>query len=452
MKRAESLLVAADSRFCTQILSKLLSRKPFEIVLIAAFQINVIAFSIVLMASFGLGVREAGLGFLGSTTIIIMNAAWQWRHIKPVSKSLFFGFIHQFLEDSAVLLLLIINFTAAEKVDETAAFYIFVSALFFLSALSIKPFVSFFISKILIFVLALAITLQSNHYELMVSGKGFGFIVAFVLLLAFGYWMYIRQVRTFHLGFEQNELQAMLSDKNHELAIANRLQKRMTHHIGHDLRQPINSINYALHSIATNPKPEALKTSLTLASSSVDVANYLIEEILASVYYKNYDTIRLSYETFEANSILDLLLREFLTIVEISGGSLHRVKCSASLQSDPQIIARILRNLLSNAARYARGSRIVLGARRKPEHLIFQVIDNGPGIEPGLQQYLFDEFTAGEKSLQEGGLGLGLNIAKNLTRLLNGNLLLQSTPGKGTAFSLVVPLKPHIHSEQATLQ
>jgi CheY-like chemotaxis protein len=111
------------------------------------------------------------------------------------------------------------------------------------------------------------------------------------------------------------------------------------------------------------------------------------------------------------------------------------------VDSDAKLLRRILQNFLTNAFRYAKGP-VLLGVRRRGTHLSLEVWDRGPGIPEDKQRVIFEEFKRldSHQTRAEKGLGLGLAIADGLCRVLDHPLQVRSWPGKGTVFSVSVPL------------
>jgi CheY-like chemotaxis protein len=120
-----------------------------------------------------------------------------------------------------------------------------------------------------------------------------------------------------------------------------------------------------------------------------------------------------------------------------------RVRCpDVWIESDPVLLERIVRNLLSNALQHTRGGGMLLSARPYKGRLRLQVWDTGSGIAEEDQPRVFQEFYQVEKHEGHGhlGMGLGLSIVRRLARLLGYPLQLRSIPGRGTVFSLDVPV------------
>jgi two-component system, NarL family, sensor histidine kinase BarA len=116
------------------------------------------------------------------------------------------------------------------------------------------------------------------------------------------------------------------------------------------------------------------------------------------------------------------------------------------IHSDPAKLQQVLYNFLSNAIKFSpAGARIDLAAAREAdaEHVRISVTDRGPGIDPDKQQLIFEKFRQLEPShtRTHGGTGLGLAISKELTILLGGSIGVRSTPGEGSTFWVVLPLK-----------
>jgi CheY-like chemotaxis protein/two-component sensor histidine kinase len=117
-------------------------------------------------------------------------------------------------------------------------------------------------------------------------------------------------------------------------------------------------------------------------------------------------------------------------------------RSEAWVRSDPMLLERILLNLVSNAVRYTLHGGIIVGCRRRGEMLRIEVWDSGPGIPEDQKQNIFGEFfqLAAQGRNRYGGLGLGLAIVDRLRRLLNHQIELASTLGRGSRFAILVPI------------
>jgi two-component system, sensor histidine kinase len=133
----------------------------------------------------------------------------------------------------------------------------------------------------------------------------------------------------------------------------------------------------------------------------------------------------------------------FTAAARAKGLSLRVVPSSLWVRSDIILLERILQNLVSNAVRFAADGGVVVGCRRRGGEVRLEVCDSGSGIPKDRQRDIFGEFTQLEGPRdRQGGLGLGLAIVDRLCRLLGHKVELSSTPGRGSRFSILVPLMP----------
>ncbi|MEP6897098.1 MAG: PAS-domain containing protein, partial [Rhodanobacter sp.] len=217
---------------------------------------------------------------------------------------------------------------------------------------------------------------------------------------------------------------------------ANDAKSRFLTAVTHDLMQPLHAAQLFAH-------------SLTERGADLDTARHLngalsaTEGLLAGLL----DIARLEGgrlhpqpRAFPLAEVLDPLAAEFRAIALDRGVRLDVVRTHAWVHSDPQLLRRVLQNFLANALRYAEHGRVLLGVRRRGNQLRVEVWDTGPGIAPGEQQLIFQEFRRGSAAGGQG-LGLGLSIAQRMAGLLGHPLGLRSWPGRGSVFDLGIPME-----------
>ena len=114
------------------------------------------------------------------------------------------------------------------------------------------------------------------------------------------------------------------------------------------------------------------------------------------------------------------------------------------IRSDQRLLAEILRNLLANAVKYTTSGKVLLGCRRRGSDLRIEVCDSGVGIPAGKTNTIFEEFHQLDNPARERGrgLGLGLTIVRRLADLLGHRVAVDSIAGRGSIFSIEVPLAP----------
>ncbi|WP_368448188.1 hybrid sensor histidine kinase/response regulator [Cobetia amphilecti] len=252
---------------------------------------------------------------------------------------------------------------------------------------------------------------------------------------------------------------------------ANHSKTRFLAAISHDLLQPLNAarlftstleeqlvrleMNQSLQSDAT-PGDASLGDISPGVSTPVELVARLgrslsdVESLLGTlvdISRLDAGVLTADVAVFPVRELLDVLAEEYRQLGAARGLELHYVASHLSIASDLQLLARVVRNFLSNALRHvpagrARG-RVLLGCRRRGDWLEITVADNGPGIAEHQREVVFQEFRrlAPRQDNEQRGLGLGLAIVKRITGLLEHPLSLTSTPGRGAVFAVRVPIR-----------
>ena len=203
---------------------------------------------------------------------------------------------------------------------------------------------------------------------------------------------------------------------------------------GHDLRQPLHAVSLLAEALGGKlDDPELRRLAERIGASTHD-----LDEMLASLLDRSMLDTGAVRPTLATVSLADLFVqldREFAPQAEAAGVRLRVAPTRLAVRSDRLLLARILRNLVSNAIRYAPGGTVLLGARPRGSEVRIEVRDDGPGIPEASQHEIFQAF----RQLPGGaaaGLGLGLSIVDGLAHLLEHPLRLRSAPGKGSTFSV----------------
>ena len=213
----------------------------------------------------------------------------------------------------------------------------------------------------------------------------------------------------------------------------------------HDLRQPLQAIGIycsLLKKRAQGPL-EPLAKSL---ASAVDSLSKLVEELL-EISRLDAGAIQPRLQQVLLDEMLAQIAQEFTPLAHGKGLELRVRKPRLAVESDPVLLARVLRNLLGNAIRYTATGGVLLAARPRGGLISIEVWDTGPGIKQSELSRVFDEFYRGESSKGEpvGGFGLGLSIVRRICNVLGHPLIVTTRPGSGTVFRIETPLSalPH---------
>ncbi|MGE8416057.1 MAG: hybrid sensor histidine kinase/response regulator NahK/ErcS' [Pseudomonas sp.] len=240
---------------------------------------------------------------------------------------------------------------------------------------------------------------------------------------------------------ERSRVESRLREAKGEAERANLSKTKFLAAVSHDLLQPLNAARLFTSALLERRDPEASQALVRNVSNSLeDVENLL--GTLVDISKLDAGVIKADVAPFALRELLENLAAEYVQVARSEGLELHFVACSALVRSDIQLLARILRNLLSNAIRYTRQGRVVLGCRRQGRWLSIQVWDSGLGIAAERLEEIFLEFKRGDEQLpdQDRGLGLGLAIVEKIAGILGHRIGVRSWPGRGSVFSVQVPI------------
>ncbi|MEH6452306.1 MAG: hybrid sensor histidine kinase/response regulator, partial [Psychromonas sp.] len=240
---------------------------------------------------------------------------------------------------------------------------------------------------------------------------------------------------------ERRQAQTDLQAKTREADLANYSKTKFMAAISHDLLQPLNAAQLFTSSIVENRIDDHLVPLVNSVSSSLDDLENLICT-LVDISKLDAGVVRADKSSFKLSDLLDNLANEYQQQSDIYGVQLRYVACDQRVHSDSVLLARILRNFLSNAFRYTDKGKVLLGCRRVGNNICIEVWDNGAGIEQDQQTEIFKEFKRlkSSRSAFSNGLGLGLAIVDKISKVLEHPVKVSSTLGKGSLFSVTVPL------------
>jgi len=239
----------------------------------------------------------------------------------------------------------------------------------------------------------------------------------------------------------QIELERKVAERTQELELANAAKSRFFAMASHDLRQPLHALGLFVAQLRTPLKSgERTKTI-----ERVDATRKEMDEMFNSLL----DISRLDagiltpkITEFPIARLLQKIETRFDQATREKGLRLRVRRSDAWVRSDAMLLERILLNLVSNAVRYTLRGGIIVGCRRLGEMLRIEVWDSGPGIPEDQKRNIFGEFfqlPTPERN-RYGGLGLGLAIVDRLRVLLNHQIDLASTVGRGSRFAIRVPM------------
>ncbi len=241
---------------------------------------------------------------------------------------------------------------------------------------------------------------------------------------------------------ELERLNAALAEAKFAAEAANVSKTRFLAAASHDILQPLNAARLYVTSLVErgNAGEEARLVN------NVDASLEAVEDIIAALLeISRLDAGAMTPDiaAFRIDELLRPLELDFAPLAEAKGIALDFVRSSLTVRSDRRLLRRLMQNLVSNAIKYTRSGRVLVGCRRRGNRLRIDVYDTGIGIPPHQQRAVFHEFHRLEQGARQApGLGLGLSIVERIARVLDHPLGLVSESGRGSHFSVEVPLAP----------
>lgn len=243
---------------------------------------------------------------------------------------------------------------------------------------------------------------------------------------------------------ERKTAEAELKRAKEEAEAANHAKTKFLAAASHDLRQPIQAAAlyaYVLRA-SIGADPDAVET-LELLRASIESLNGMLSGLL-DLSRLEAGAVKVEIVDFVPTDLMQRLASEFGGVARLGGVTLRCCLSSLPVRTDPQLLERTLRNLVSNAITHgAVGGRgkVLLGVRRRRDAVEFQVWDNGPGIPESDRDAIFEEFRQLKNPERNAarGFGLGLSIVARIAKLLGVEVTVRSHVGKGSVFSVTVP-------------
>lgn len=236
-------------------------------------------------------------------------------------------------------------------------------------------------------------------------------------------------------------LERKVDERTQQLALANAAQRRFLSVASHDLRQPLYAVRLFVEQLRNGLAESERERVIDRAGAALTDLNEWFDALL-DLSQLDASILIAQPADFPIARLFDRLDMTFASAAHEAGLDLRIVASQVWLRSDPILLGRILQNLVSNAVRHTRAGGVVVGCRRRGDKVRIEVWDSGPGIPAEQREMIFDEFVRLQPndSGRQRGLGLGLAIVQRLCGLLRHQISVESIVGKGSRFSLSVPV------------
>jgi signal transduction histidine kinase/CheY-like chemotaxis protein len=235
-------------------------------------------------------------------------------------------------------------------------------------------------------------------------------------------------------------LERKVEERTAQLELANQAKSRFLAAASHDLRQPLQALGLFVAQLRARMDTTERRRVIERIDAALAAMNELFNALL-DVSKLDAGGLTPDLSEFPVARLLKRIEQTFAEAAREKELSLRVLPSRAWVCSDFILLERILFNLVSNAVRYTSRGGIMVGCRRRGTELRIEVWDTGVGIPPDQHHNIFGEFyRLGERDRdQRAGLGLGLAIVDRMCRLLGHSIIVTSTVGRGSRFTVAVP-------------
>jgi two-component system CheB/CheR fusion protein len=238
---------------------------------------------------------------------------------------------------------------------------------------------------------------------------------------------------------ERRKITDALSKAEQAAQQANISKSRFLAAASHDLRQPLQSLKLIQGLLARSVEGEKAVSLVTRFGDVLGAVSGMLNALL-DINQIEAGTVQSHVVSFSIDDLLQRLSSEFAYHAQAQRLDLRVVPCHLFIDSDPRLLEQILRNLLTNALKYTRTGKVLMGCRRHGDRLSIEICDTGIGIPQAALQAIFEEYEQLDNPDHDRsrGLGLGLSIVKRLSLMLGHRVGVRSQAGKGSVFSIEV--------------
>lgn len=239
---------------------------------------------------------------------------------------------------------------------------------------------------------------------------------------------------------EINQIQSSLQDLNTRLRLKQKSRKTLIDQLIHQSKTPLTILKSHVEAIEDGVI-QISKEELTIFQDQIDHLNNILSNMSTLIDAEKENEV-LAVESVDIQNLLNQIILGIRSQFDKKGIELKMIgNTKVNLLTDPYKLSQVIYNLLTNAYKYTEKGHVEISVRDDHDHLTIAISDTGIGIEPSDIKNIFNAYYRSTSVTKIPGEGIGLYVVKENLKQLGGTIDVQSTPGKGSTFTLSLPIK-----------
>ena len=239
---------------------------------------------------------------------------------------------------------------------------------------------------------------------------------------------------------EINQIQSSLQDLNTRLRLKQKSRKTLIDQLIHQSKTPLTILKSHVEAIEDGVI-QISKEELTLFQDQIDHLNNILSNMSTLIDAEKENEV-LTVESVDIQNLLNQIILGIRSQFDKKGIELKMIgNTKVNLLTDPYKLSQVIYNLLTNAYKYTEKGHVEISVKDDQDHLTIAISDTGIGIEPSDIKNIFNAYYRSTSVTKIPGEGIGLYVVKENLKQLGGTIDVQSTPGKGSTFTLTLPIK-----------
>ncbi len=239
---------------------------------------------------------------------------------------------------------------------------------------------------------------------------------------------------------EINQIQSSLQDLNTRLRLKQKSRKTLIDQLIHQSKTPLTILKSHVEAIEDGVI-QISKEELTIFQDQIDHLNNILSNMSTMIDAEKESEV-LTFEAVDIQNLLNQIILGIRSQFDKKGIELRMFgNTKIKLLTDPYKLSQVIYNLLTNAYKYTEKGHVEISVRDYSDHLTITISDTGIGIEPSDIKNIFNAYYRGASTTRISGEGIGLYVVKENLNQLGGTIEVKSTPGKGSTFTLSLPIK-----------